>query len=239
MSRPRVYQLMGAAELTTRLSTVVDKGPTSERQARPLAKLEPEQQPTAWNRAVEIADGKPPTAGQVEQAVIELVINRGDKAPQEVLAVERKRRRKRELIRRPYRELKHAWSSAIDVQQKCLLKAILAEPKYKNWLHKELGKIEDKDTIPDPIGASEMNPITHIFDELREEVLLCNWDLMTDWILKFVTNEQGDVDDDRAKMLLRSCATYYDSPLTVLLDIYGNNPKEIVERLLGLRAIES
>jgi hypothetical protein len=60
MSRPRVYQLIGAAGVAT--------PPTSERQARPLTKLEPEHQPIAWNRAVEIADGKPPTARHLEHA---------------------------------------------------------------------------------------------------------------------------------------------------------------------------
>jgi hypothetical protein len=71
-------------------------------------------------------------------------------------------------------------------------------------------------------------------------VLRYNRDLMTGWIFKFVTNERGDVVDDRAKMLLRSCPTYSDSSLTTLLNLYGeNNEKEIVERLLGLRAIES
>jgi hypothetical protein len=75
MSRPRVYQLIGAAGVATR-STVVDKPPTSERQARPLTKLEREHQPIAWNRAVEIADGKPPTAKHVEHAVVNIVSNR-------------------------------------------------------------------------------------------------------------------------------------------------------------------
>jgi hypothetical protein len=135
MSRPRVYQLIGAAEVATRLSTVVDKPPTSERQARPLTKLEAEQQPVAWNRAVELADGGPPTARQVEQAVIELVPNRDDKAPEEVLAVERKRRRKRELIRKPYRGFEDAWRLAIDVQRKYLFKnTILCQPKFKGWV---------------------------------------------------------------------------------------------------------
>jgi len=69
MSRPRVYQLMGAAEVTTRMSTTVDMRPNNERQARPLTELSPDQQSAAWSKAVEIADGKQPTAKQVERAV--------------------------------------------------------------------------------------------------------------------------------------------------------------------------
>ena len=48
ISRPRAYQLIGAAEA---VSTMVDKGiepPATERQARPLAKLPPADQPAAW-----------------------------------------------------------------------------------------------------------------------------------------------------------------------------------------------
>ena len=93
---------------------------------------------------------------------------------------------------------------------------------------------------PEASASAQVDPVTHIFEELREDVLRCNRELMTEWIFKFVTNERGEVVDDRAKMLLRSCPTYSDSSLTTLLDLYGeNNKKEIVERLLGLRAIES
>lgn len=71
MSRPRVYQLISAAQATLRLSTAVDVKPSNERQARPLTALPPEQQPQAWERAVEIAEGDQPTARQVEEAVAE------------------------------------------------------------------------------------------------------------------------------------------------------------------------
>ena len=214
MSRPRVYQLIGAAEVAPRLSTMVDKPPTSERQARSLTKLESEQQPVAWNRAVEIADGKPPTARQVEQAVIELVPNRDDKSPQEVVAIERKRRRKRELIRRPYRELEDAWWRAIPAQRKCLLKAILREPIHRKWVCEELSKSDEKDTTPDAIGPAGVDPIAHIFAELWKEVLLCNKTLIVNWIRTFLVNEDGELDGDHAKILLRSCPRYNDSPLT-------------------------
>lgn len=73
-SRPKAYQMIEAAAVAGNLSTMVDV-PTSERQARPLAKLEPEQQPAAWEKAQEIAkeEGKPVTARHVEQAVAEIV----------------------------------------------------------------------------------------------------------------------------------------------------------------------
>jgi hypothetical protein len=240
MSRPRVYQLIGATKVTTRLSTMVDKTPTFERQVRPLTKLPVDEQPAIWNRAVEIAEGKQPTAKQVEQAVIEKVRDRDDKAPQEVLAGGRKRRRQRELVRRRYRELSRAWDWAIDVQRKWLLKAILREPTYGNWLPKELSKINDKDTAPDAVEPAGADPVRYIFEELRKDVLLCNRDLMTKLIIRFVTDDHNEIDDDHARILLRPCPSYYDSPLTILRKLYGeNNDKQIVERLLGLCAIES
>lgn len=70
MSRPRAYQLIGAAEVVGSLSTMVDK-PISERQARPLTKLEPEQQQEAWQRAVETAPNGRVTGAHVEKVVKE------------------------------------------------------------------------------------------------------------------------------------------------------------------------
>ncbi len=46
--------------------------PTSERVVRPLTKLEPAQQPAAYTRAVEMANGEAPTAKQVQAAVEEI-----------------------------------------------------------------------------------------------------------------------------------------------------------------------
>jgi len=52
MSRPRAYQLIDAASVVTNLSTIVDKFPDSESQARPLASLEPAEQVEAWKRVI-------------------------------------------------------------------------------------------------------------------------------------------------------------------------------------------
>jgi hypothetical protein len=71
MSRPRAYQLIDAAQMTKNLSTLVDKQPTSERQVRPLAKLEPEQQKEAWQIAT--ANNSHPTAKAVAEAQTESV----------------------------------------------------------------------------------------------------------------------------------------------------------------------
>jgi hypothetical protein len=54
MSRPRAYQLIEAAEVTGRMSTVVDK-PTHESQVRPLTALPEEKQAAAWQEAVDTA----------------------------------------------------------------------------------------------------------------------------------------------------------------------------------------
>jgi hypothetical protein len=86
MSKSRATQLVTAAAVvdciekniatgsSNPLSTIVDKGqerikPKTESQARPLTKLPPEAQPVAWERAVDLADGKQPTAKLVEQVV--------------------------------------------------------------------------------------------------------------------------------------------------------------------------
>jgi hypothetical protein len=71
MSKVRATQLIGAAKVSANLVTVVTKTPTTESQARPLTVLPAEQQPQAWERAVEIAEGEQPTARQVEEAVAE------------------------------------------------------------------------------------------------------------------------------------------------------------------------
>lgn len=69
----RVYQLLDFARIERNLST--NGGnlplPTSERQARPLTKLEPEVQRQAWQKAVDTAPNGKVTAKYVEQVVNE------------------------------------------------------------------------------------------------------------------------------------------------------------------------
>lgn len=70
ISRPRAYQLMDAAGMVDRLSTIVDILPTTESQARPLAILEPDQQVQAWQKAIEIAP-----EGKITAAIVQGVVN--------------------------------------------------------------------------------------------------------------------------------------------------------------------
>ncbi|MEH2076505.1 MAG: hypothetical protein V7K57_19260 [Nostoc sp.] len=49
--------------------------PTSEVQVRPLAKLEPQQQPEAWQQAVEQAEGKVPS-GRIVKDVVQQIMER-------------------------------------------------------------------------------------------------------------------------------------------------------------------
>ena len=63
MSRPRAYQMIDAATVVGNLSTIVDKFPTTESQARPLTQLPPEAQSVA-------PEGKV-TAAHVQAAVNE------------------------------------------------------------------------------------------------------------------------------------------------------------------------
>ena len=59
--------------------------PTTEKQVRPLTKLEPEQQPIAWERAQEIAKeaGEPVKAKHVEEAVREVQTGKREETEQE------------------------------------------------------------------------------------------------------------------------------------------------------------
>lgn len=57
MSRSRAHRLIDAAEVAQNLLPVGNK-PVSERQLRPLASLEPEEQRMVWEQAVEESDGK-------------------------------------------------------------------------------------------------------------------------------------------------------------------------------------
>lgn len=71
-SRQHASNLLNAAESVNVLSTMVDKLPETERQARPLAKLEtPEEKVEAWNLAQSVAasENRPVKAVDVERAV--------------------------------------------------------------------------------------------------------------------------------------------------------------------------
>lgn len=67
ISRPRAYQLIDAAEIKNNLSTIVDTVPTTESQARPLARLEPDKQREVWQMAVETAPEGKVTAAHVSK----------------------------------------------------------------------------------------------------------------------------------------------------------------------------
>lgn len=75
-SRKWAYAQLKCADVRENLSTMVDRAnipePANERQLRPLASLDPEQQRTAWKRAAEIAHGKAITNTHVQKAVKEL-----------------------------------------------------------------------------------------------------------------------------------------------------------------------
>lgn len=72
MSKPRAYQLIDAANVVTNLSTIVDKFPIIESQARPLASLEPEEQVEAWKRVITSTPEGKVTASIVLKAVKEV-----------------------------------------------------------------------------------------------------------------------------------------------------------------------
>lgn len=74
MSRTFAFNTIEASKVANVLNCEHSElKPKAESQVRPLTKIPADKQPEAWTRAVEIADGKQPTAKQVEQAVSEMV----------------------------------------------------------------------------------------------------------------------------------------------------------------------
>jgi hypothetical protein len=78
-SRRQPYLLMDAAVVFDNLLEKCDPLdhilPTSERQVRPMTKLEPQQQQDVWQQAVELAGGKVPT-GRIVKDVVQRIMER-------------------------------------------------------------------------------------------------------------------------------------------------------------------
>lgn len=72
ISRPRAYELIGAAEVVQSLSATADKNtklPDREWQVRPLTKVPEEKRPEVWAEAVELAGEEKVTRTHVEAAI--------------------------------------------------------------------------------------------------------------------------------------------------------------------------
>ena len=69
MSRIQAHRLIGATAAANNVSATVDIKPANERQVRPLTKLPAYQQPEAWAKAVEAADGKVSLAIELNQII--------------------------------------------------------------------------------------------------------------------------------------------------------------------------
>lgn len=80
-NRDYANKLIRAAGVVANLDTAVSK-PTAEKQVRPLAKLEPEEQAEAWKEAVETAPGGKVTERHVREVVekmtAEAIVDDGD-----------------------------------------------------------------------------------------------------------------------------------------------------------------
>lgn len=83
VKQSRAYQFMDAANVVTNLSTIVDKFPIIESQARPLASLEPEEQVEAWKRVITSTPEGNVTAKIVLKAVKEVEQERRQERRQE------------------------------------------------------------------------------------------------------------------------------------------------------------
>ena len=69
LSRPRAYELLNAASVVANVSAIADIVPTTESQARPLTRLEPEMQRAVWQEVVETTPPEKITAKVVEEKV--------------------------------------------------------------------------------------------------------------------------------------------------------------------------
>lgn len=72
MSRIHAFRLIEAAHVTENLLPIGNKLPATESQARPLTRLEPEQQREAWQIVVDTAPGGKVTAAHVQAVVTEM-----------------------------------------------------------------------------------------------------------------------------------------------------------------------
>jgi hypothetical protein len=77
----RAYQLIDASAVAANVNPGSQKTLTSERQARPLTKLDPADQQVVWDEAVETAPNGKVTAKHVEQVVSKRV---SDSVPKRV-----------------------------------------------------------------------------------------------------------------------------------------------------------
>ena len=74
------YRLIDAAVVVDNLSPIGDILPTAESQCRPLARLEPDSQRQAWNKAVEAAGGNVPS-GRIVKGIVERLKERHNTPP--------------------------------------------------------------------------------------------------------------------------------------------------------------
>lgn len=72
LNRAYAYRLIGSAQVVDAVSPIGIQSPGNERQTRPLAKLEPDQQREAWQKAVETAPEGKVTAAHVSKVVKEI-----------------------------------------------------------------------------------------------------------------------------------------------------------------------
>ncbi len=69
----RARQICSASEISERIASVTIVTPLCESQVRPLTKLQPAEQPAAWNEAVELAEER---GEQVTARVVQEVVDR-------------------------------------------------------------------------------------------------------------------------------------------------------------------
>lgn len=151
--RSQGYQLIKATEvvdsLVNSLSAVADKLsilPENERQARPLAELEPNERIEAWRTAVESAGGNQPTSEQVEAAV-DRFLGPDDDTDLDDLAPDEQRERVEAS------EKKIGRTAAREARKEHLAAAIRCFRKGRKWLLREGDDLAEEVALADKLIA--------------------------------------------------------------------------------------
>lgn len=187
----RARQLIMATEALENVKSVTSGNtPSSERQARPLSKLEPEQQRQAWQKAVETAPEGKVTAAHVARVV------KGMTEPEE---------EKGDELKESYAlyQMKRLWKSASKKDRQRFLERIDQRAEAKNP--------HSTCTEAMQFAVIAISQLERIRDDDPEKVMVFNW--IKDWI-NIKTQDNTATDAMQFAMLAISAfeRTRFDDP---------------------------
>lgn len=228
MSRPRAYQLIEAADVAHRLSTMVDKAtpttfsnglgtftytPASERQVRPLTTLPADQQPAAWQRAVEtLPEGERMTAAHVSRVVRSMTEGEADTfAGQD------------DFYNEPVRDLFD------DVQPQAAPPAALVSSESKEW-YTPAAYIEAAREVMgaidlDPASCETANRVVNaaVYFTAEDDGMAAEWHGRV-WLNPPYGREEGETDSNQARWSRRLIAEYMAGRVTEAVLLVNATP---------------